>query len=80
MAIGQGGERRAGGRMFEGVQDVGDPRDDEVVGGREGHGDLGWKPGDGVTDAFGARFPDPYGVAAVGFESWSGVPAVESVR
>ena len=62
--------------MPEGVHDVGDPGEDEVIRGGEGHRDLRGEPGDCVANAFGAGFPNPDGVATVRIEGWARVPTV----
>jgi hypothetical protein len=74
------GEGRVGRWILDGVEEVLDGGKDQVVGGGEGHDDLGGEPRESVADALGSRVPNPDIVATIGFERWSSVPAIEGVR
>jgi hypothetical protein len=80
MAVGEGGKGGARGWVIQGSGDVVEASQDEIVGGGEGHGDLGREPRDGVGDAFGARVPQPNAVAAVGIKGWASVPTIQRMR
>jgi hypothetical protein len=53
MAVGKGGKGGARGWVIQGSGDVVEAGQDEIVGGGQGHGNLGREPRDGVGDALG---------------------------
>jgi hypothetical protein len=58
------------------MEDVLDAGKNEIIGGGQRHGRLGWEPGQGVADSRCPCLPDLHGVEPIGFECRASVPSV----
>jgi hypothetical protein len=63
----------------EGIENVREATEDDVIGGTVGHFDFAGEPRKGIDATDGACFPDPDFVASVGSECGADIPSVEAM-